>query len=64
VRGAGTISEMKNLECISLFVEDLAASKEFYLEIFDLKIVYEDPISKPCSFFKLRSSRHSSMSAC
>jgi len=30
--GAGTISEMKNLECITLFVEDLAASKKFYLE--------------------------------
>jgi predicted enzyme related to lactoylglutathione lyase len=42
VMGAGTISEMKNLECITLFVEDLAASKKFYLEIFDLKIVYED----------------------
>jgi catechol 2,3-dioxygenase-like lactoylglutathione lyase family enzyme len=43
--GAGTISEMRNLECITLFVEDLAASKKFYLEIFDLKIVYEDPVS-------------------
>jgi predicted enzyme related to lactoylglutathione lyase len=43
--GAGTISEMKNLECIALFVEDLAASKKFYLEIFDLKIVYKDPMS-------------------
>jgi hypothetical protein len=33
VTGAGTISEMKNLERITLFVEDLAASKKFYLEI-------------------------------
>lgn len=39
------ISEIKNLECITLFVEDLAASKKFYLEIFNLKIVYEDPVS-------------------
>jgi catechol 2,3-dioxygenase-like lactoylglutathione lyase family enzyme len=50
--GAGTISEMKNLECITLFVEDLAASKKFYLEIFDLKIVYEDPVS---AVFKLEN---------
>src|SRR5258708_36174174 len=50
--GAGTISEMKNLECITLFVEDLAASKKFYLELFDLKIVYEDPVS---AVFKLEN---------
>ena len=50
--GAGTISEMKNLECITLFVEDLAASKKFYLEIFDLRIVYEDPVS---AVFKLEN---------
>ena len=43
---------MKNLECVTLFVEDLAASKKFYLEIFDLKIVYEDPVS---AVFKLES---------
>jgi lactoylglutathione lyase len=49
---AGTISEMKELECITLFVEDLAGSKKFYLEIFDLKIVYEDPVSV---IFKLES---------
>ena len=29
---------MKNLECITLFVEDLAASKKFYLEIFDHEV--------------------------
>jgi catechol 2,3-dioxygenase-like lactoylglutathione lyase family enzyme len=50
--GAGTISEMKNLECVTLFVEDLAASKKFYFEIFDLKIVYEDPVS---AVFKLEN---------
>jgi catechol 2,3-dioxygenase-like lactoylglutathione lyase family enzyme len=36
---------MRNLECITLFVEDLAASKKFYGEVFDLKTVYEDPVS-------------------
>ena len=50
--GAGTITEMKELECITLFVEDLAGSKKFYLEIFDPKIVYEDPVSV---IFKLES---------
>jgi len=49
---AATISEMKGLECITLFVEDLAASKKFYLEIFVLKIVYEDPVS---AVFKLEN---------
>jgi catechol 2,3-dioxygenase-like lactoylglutathione lyase family enzyme len=43
--GAGSISDMKSLECITLFVEDLATSKKFYREIFDLKIVQEDPVS-------------------
>jgi len=49
---AATISEMKGLECITLFVEDLAASKKFYLEIFALKIIYEDPVS---AVFKLEN---------
>ena len=32
--GAGTISEMKTLECITHFVEDLAASNKLYLGVF------------------------------
>lgn len=36
---------MKDLECITLFTEDLAASKKFYLEVFEPKVVYEDPVS-------------------
>jgi catechol 2,3-dioxygenase-like lactoylglutathione lyase family enzyme len=49
---AATISEIRNLECITLFVEDLAASRKFYLEIFNPKIVYEDPVS---TVFKLEN---------
>jgi catechol 2,3-dioxygenase-like lactoylglutathione lyase family enzyme len=49
---AATISEISDLDCITLFVEDLAASKRFYSEIFDLDIVYEDPVS---TVFKLGS---------
>jgi len=58
--GAGTISEMKNLECITLFVEDLAASKKFYLEIFDLNRVafdapgHSQPLPKKGTDFRLR----------
>ena len=48
----GTISEIRNLECITLFVEDLATSRKFYREIFDLEIVYEDPVS---TVFKLEN---------
>lgn len=43
---------MKNLECITLFVEDLEASRRFYSEIFDLKSVYEDTVS---AVFKLEN---------
>lgn len=43
---------MKNIECITLFVDDLAATRKFYLEIFDLKIVYEDSVS---AVFKLEN---------
>jgi catechol 2,3-dioxygenase-like lactoylglutathione lyase family enzyme len=43
---------VKNLECITHFVEDLAASRKFYLEIFDLKVVYEDSVS---ALFKLEN---------
>ena len=50
--GAATISEMKNLESITLFVEDVAAAKKFYLEVFAPQIVYEDPVS---TVFKLEN---------
>src|SRR5271156_2407738 len=43
---------MRNLECIALFVEDLAACKKFYPDILDLEIVYEDLVS---SGFKLEN---------
>lgn len=49
---SNSVSEMKNLECITLFVEDLAASRKFYMEIFDPQIVYEDPVS---AVFKLEN---------
>ncbi len=37
------IADLKNLECITLFVEDLAAAKKFYESIFAVKTVFEDP---------------------
>lgn len=36
------IAELNKIECITLFTEDLGASKKFYQEIFGLEIIYED----------------------
>ncbi len=36
------ISELANLECITLFVEDLSQAKSFYENIFAVKPVFED----------------------
>ena len=36
------MNQLNELECITLFVEDLMVSKKFYHEIFGLKIIYED----------------------
>lgn len=41
---------MKTLECITLFVEDLAATKRFYQQVFDPKTVYEDAVSTVFAF--------------
>ena len=39
------IFDLKKIECITLFVEDLALVRSFYENIFDLKIVFEDKVS-------------------
>jgi hypothetical protein len=36
---------LKHLVCITLFVQDFAASKKAYLDTFDVRIVYEDLVS-------------------
>ena len=35
---------------ITLFVEDLPATKQFYLDVFDLPVVHEDDVSAVFSF--------------
>lgn len=35
----------KDISAITLFVEDVAAAKAFYLKIFGLAVVFEDPAS-------------------
>ena len=35
----------KNIDAVTLFVEDVAAAKAFYLEVFGLPVHYEDPNS-------------------
>ena len=32
----------RNIDAITLFVEDLGAAKKFYQEVFDLPVFYED----------------------
>jgi catechol 2,3-dioxygenase-like lactoylglutathione lyase family enzyme len=41
---------MKTISAISLFVEDLPATKAFYLDVFDVKMVYEDAVSAVMQF--------------
>lgn len=38
------------ISAITLFVEDLAATKQFYLDVFDLPIHYEDDVSAVFKF--------------
>jgi catechol 2,3-dioxygenase-like lactoylglutathione lyase family enzyme len=38
------------VNAITLFVEDLPATKQFYLDVFDLPVFYEDGVSAVFSF--------------
>lgn len=40
----------KGIDAITLFVEDLAAAKAFYLEVFGLPLFFEDPNSAVFKF--------------
>ena len=46
------ISSLNSIECITLFVEDLPASKKFYEEVFEVKPVFED---KNCTVVRLEN---------
>lgn len=39
------IKALSKLDVITVFVEDLAASKTFYTEVFGLEVIYEDDAS-------------------
>ena len=43
-------SWVKGIDAITLFVEDLAATKQFYLDVFGLPIYYEDDNSAVFKF--------------
>jgi catechol 2,3-dioxygenase-like lactoylglutathione lyase family enzyme len=43
-------NEPKQIGAITLFVDDLAAAKEFYQKVFDLPVYYEDPNSAVFQF--------------
>ncbi len=40
----------KRIDAITLFVEDLAAAKQFYLDVFGLPIHFEDDVSAVFKF--------------
>jgi catechol 2,3-dioxygenase-like lactoylglutathione lyase family enzyme len=44
---------LKNIEVISLFVEDVSASKAFYLDVFDVDVIYQDEVSAVLKFENL-----------
>jgi lactoylglutathione lyase len=46
------IAELNNIECITLFVEELLPARKFYLEIFSAQLVYED---QNCAVVKLEN---------
>jgi catechol 2,3-dioxygenase-like lactoylglutathione lyase family enzyme len=48
--GADVDPWARNIDAITLFVEDLAATKAFYTEVFDLPLHYEDPNSAVFKF--------------
>ncbi len=39
------ISELKKIECCTLFVENLSAARAFYQDVFGLATIYEDKVS-------------------
>jgi lactoylglutathione lyase len=39
------IKALNKIEVISLFVEDVAAVKKFYVDVFGLDVIYEDEVS-------------------
>jgi catechol 2,3-dioxygenase-like lactoylglutathione lyase family enzyme len=49
-RGADVDTWAKNIDAITLFVEDLAATKAFYVEVFGLPVHYEDANSAVFKF--------------
>jgi catechol 2,3-dioxygenase-like lactoylglutathione lyase family enzyme len=40
----------KQLSAITLFTEDLAATKQFYADVFGVRLIFEDPNSAAFSF--------------
>jgi catechol 2,3-dioxygenase-like lactoylglutathione lyase family enzyme len=44
------LSWVKAIDAITLFVEDLPAARQFYQDVFDLPIIFEDPNSAVFQF--------------
>lgn len=44
---------LKKVEVITLFVEDVTASKSFYLDVFDVQVIYQDAVSAVLRFENL-----------
>src|SRR5512133_409853 len=49
-KGAGASSWATGIYAITLFVEDLGATKQFYLDVFGLPVIFEDPNSAVFKF--------------
>ena len=44
---------LKKISAMTLFVEDLQEAKSFYQEVFEVPVVYEDPVSAAVKFDNL-----------
>jgi len=49
----GLIQELHAIEVITIFAEDLPATRAFYREVFGLPLVFEDPVSAVFKFDNL-----------
>ena len=52
-RGVIVGEALKKVDVITLFVEDVTASKSFYLDVFDVQVIYQDEVSAAVRFENL-----------
>jgi catechol 2,3-dioxygenase-like lactoylglutathione lyase family enzyme len=52
-QGTQVTKALQTIEVITIFAEDLVATKAFYVDVFELPVVFEDPVSVVLRFHNL-----------